>query len=334
MERRGDTGVRVFSLAQLFPPLNPLHVFEVAARVGRFTRAAEILNVSPSAVSRQIATLESFLNVRLFDRTPEGNVLTKLGQEYYRGISPAFDTITSTTDRVMRSQDRGSLNVRATATFAVRFLIPLLSEFKQQQPRTNVHVITGFPPVDFAHEEIDLAIQIGAGNGIGTESKVLFANWIQPMCNPKLLKNGNPIKHIDDLCGYRLLASRNRRSDWRNWFNAMGRADFPLERMEIVEFSSSHLAYHAAADGLGIVLGQLPLLGPEFGAQIMIRLFDKPVRHGSYYVVWRAETGASRKVQQFISWLQRDLEPILARLPADYQRREIATTEPLSNNKP
>jgi DNA-binding transcriptional LysR family regulator len=84
--------------------------------------------------------------------------------------------------------------------------------------------------------------------------------------------------------------------------------------MDIVEFPNSMLANQAAADGLGIVIGQAPVLGPEFAGQALIPLFGKPIRQGSYYAVWRAETGPSRKARQFLSWLQRQLDPILARL--------------------
>lgn len=304
-------------MAWSVPPLNPLRVFGVAARAGSFTRAAEILSVSPSAVSRQITTLETFLDVRLFHRAREGNILTEVGEEYYRGIAPAFEIITSVTDRVTRAQGSAPLNVRVPATFAVRFLIPRLSEFKEEHPGTHVRIVTGYGPVDFVREDVDISIQIGSGNWPGTESKMLFANWEQPICNPKVFKVGKPIKRIDDLRGYRLLISNNRRSDWRDWLNAMGRPDFPLDEMEIVEFSNSMLAYQAAADGLGIVIGQFPLLGPEFADQSMVRLFDKPIRRGSYFAVWKAETGPIRKARQFLSWLERQLDPILARLPAD-----------------
>lgn len=301
-------------MAWSVPPLNPLHVFEVAARVGSFTKAAEILSVSPSAVSRQIATLESFLDVRLFVRARDGNVLTSIGEEYYRGIAPAFERITSITDRVTRAAAAAPLNVRVPATFAVRFLIPRLPFFKEEHPDTNVRINTGYGPVDFVREDVDISIQVGLGDWPGTESKALFANWEQPMCNPRLCKNGNPISRIDDLLGHRLLISNNHPDDWRNWLSTMGRSDFPLDEMEVVEFPNSLLAYQAAADGLGIVLGQLPVLGPEFG-QSMVWLFDKPIRRGSYYAVWRAETGPIRRVRQFLSWLERQLEPILARLP-------------------
>jgi LysR family glycine cleavage system transcriptional activator len=294
-----------------------LHVFEVAARFGSFTRAAEILTVSPSAVSRQIAALESFLDVRLFHRAREGNVLTETGEEYYRAIAPAFEIITSATDKVTRAQDNAPINVRVPATLAVDFLIPRLSAFKEEYPGTNVRIITGFGPVDFVREDVDISIQVGSGNWPGTESKILFANWVQPMCNPRLFKDGKPIKTIDDLRGYRLLISNNRRNDWRDWLTFMGRGDFPLEELETVEFPNSMLAYQAAADGLGIVIGQIPVLGPEFAGQPLVRLFDRPIRQGSYYAVWRAETGPGRKARQFLYWLERQLDPILARLPTE-----------------
>jgi LysR family glycine cleavage system transcriptional activator len=288
----------------------------VAARVGSFTRAADILSVSPSAVSRQIASLEAFLDVRLFHRAREGNVLTDTGQEYYQAIAPAFEIITAATDRVARVQNSAPLNVRVPATFAVHFLIPRLSAFKDEHPGTNVRIITGFGSVDFVREDVDISIQLGSGNWPGTQSKMLFANWIQPMCNPRLFKGGKPITSIDALEGYRLVISNNKRNDWRDWLKVMERADFPLDKMEIVEFPNSMLAYQAAADEVGVVIGEIPLLLPEFSGLPLVRLFEKSIRQGSYYAVWRAEAGPSLKARQFLSWLERQLEPILARLPA------------------
>jgi LysR family glycine cleavage system transcriptional activator len=292
-------------------------VFEVASRVGSFTRAADVLSVSPSAVSRQIAALEAFLDVRLIHRSRDGNVLTEVGEEYYREIAPAFETITSVTDRIMRAQDSAPLNVRVPSTFAVRFLIPRLSEFRTEHPGTNVRIVTGFGSVDFVREDVDISIQVGSGDWPGTESRMLFANWVQPMCSPNLFKARRPLRTIDDLMAYRLLISANRRNDWVDWLAAVGRSDFPLTRMEIIEFPNSMLASQAAVDGLGVVIGQVPVLAPEFAALELVRLFDKPVRQGSYYAVWRAETGPSRKARQFLSWLQRQLDPVLAKLSQD-----------------
>ena len=128
------------------------------------TTFSTLNSVSPSAVSRQIAALESYLDVRLFHRARDGNVLTEAGEEYYRGIAPAFETITSVTDRVKRAQDSAPLNVRVPSTFAVRFLIPRLSEFGTEHPGISVRMVTGFGAVDFVREDVEEAILRLAGD--------------------------------------------------------------------------------------------------------------------------------------------------------------------------
>jgi LysR family glycine cleavage system transcriptional activator len=303
-------------LSRSIPPLNPLHVFEVAARVDSFTKAAELLSVSPSAVSRQITALETYLDVRLFHRARDGNTLTEVGKEYCRNIAPAFATITSATDRIKQSHDNSPINVRVPSTFAVRFLIQRLADFREEHPSINVRIVTGFGPVDFIREDVDISIQVGSGDWPGTGSKRLFPNWVQPMCSPELF-NARPIRKISDLLGVRLLVSKNRPYDWKDWMTAAGRPDFPLDQSEIIEFPNSMLAFQAAADGLGVVIGQLPVLHPEFAPHPLIPLFDRPVRQGSYFAVWRAETGPSQKVRHFLSWLQLQLKPVLARVLPD-----------------
>ncbi len=302
-------------MARSLPPLNPLHVFEVASRVGSFTKAAEILNVTPSAVSRQIAALETFLDVRLFRRGREGNTLTDVGDEFYRGIAPAFDTITSMTERIKKLQANTPLNVRVPSTFAVRFLIPRLCDFRAIHPDVSIRIVTGFGPVDFVREDVDISIQVGAGEWPGAEGKLLFDNWVQPMCSPQLLVD-RPIRSVDDLRGLRLLVSKNRRSEWKDWAVAMGRPDFPSASVEVIEFPNSMLAYQAATNGLGVVIGHMPLLGTDLAAHSLVPLLDEPIRQGSYYAVWRADTGPSRKGRHFVSWLQQQLDELAPPLPA------------------
>jgi LysR family glycine cleavage system transcriptional activator len=292
-------------MAKALPPLNPLHVFEVASRVGSFTRAAELLSVTPSAVSRQISTLETFLNVRLFDRGRDGNSLTDAGREYYREIAPAFEAISAATDRAQQKLDRTPLNVRVSSTFATRFLIPRLSDFRLEEPEIGVRIVSGFGPVDFVRQDVDISIQVGLGNWSNAMSEALFENWTQPVCSPNLLKK-HPISKIDDLVHVCLLRSQNLRNDWPDWMNAMGRSDFPIEQTETVEFSNSLLAYQAAMDGLGVVIGHLPVINSDISSGRLVSLFEKPVRQGSYYAVWRPERD-SRKTKKFLSWLRRQI---------------------------
>jgi LysR family transcriptional regulator, glycine cleavage system transcriptional activator len=191
-----------------------------------------------------------------------------------------------------------------------------LSRFRDAEPGINVRIVTGFGPVDFVREDVDVSIQVGSGDWPGTEGQLLFENRVQPVCSPKLLASG-AIRRIDDLRDVRLLQSQNRRTDWPDWFAAMGRPDFPVDRSEIVEFSNSLLAYQAAVDGVGVMIGHLPLIGPDLEACRLIPLFDRPIRQGSYYAVWRAERGPSRKSRRFLAWLQTQLdEPVEQRTEA------------------
>jgi LysR family glycine cleavage system transcriptional activator len=135
------------------------------------------------------------------------------------------------------------------------------------------------------------------------------------MCSPRLLQGKRQPQSVDDLLKYRLIYSRNRPDDWQGWVSAVGRPDFPLDQADMIELPNSMLANQAAADGVGIVIGEVPLLGTEFASQPLIPLFDEPVRQGSYYAVWRAGTEPSRKARQFLSWLQRQLEPLVAEPP-------------------
>ena len=297
-------------MARAVPPLNPLHVFEVASRVGSFTKAAEQLRVTPSAVSRQISTLEGFLCVRLFNRGRDGNTLTEAGEEYYREISPAFDRIGTATDRIRRGLDKTPLNVRVPSTFATRFLIPRLSRFRDAEPGISVRVVTGFGAVDFVREDVDISIQVGDGDWPGTEVQPIFENWVQPVCSPKLLAS-SPVECVGNLCGVRLLRSQNRRGDWADWLAAIGDRDFPLEQAEVVEFSNSLLAYQAALDGLGVVIAHLPMIGPDLAAQRLVPLFGRPIRQGSYYAAWRADRGLGRKSRKFLSWMQGQLGEVV-----------------------
>jgi LysR family glycine cleavage system transcriptional activator len=302
-------------VARPVPPLNPLHVFEVASRLGSFTKAAKTLGVTPSAVSRQIATLEAFLNVRLFHRGRDGNTLTDVGARYFEDIAPGFEIISRATELITRSHDAEPLNVRVPSTFAVQFLIPRLSQFKAEHPHIGIRMITGFGPVDFVREHADVSIQVNLGAVPNSEGTLLLPNWVQPLCSPSLFKGRHPLRTHGDLQHQRLLFSRNRPTDWQDWLVAVDCRDVALDRAEMIEFPNSMLAIQAAADGLGVVIGQVPLLGKDFSSHPLVPLFSPPVRQGSFYAVWQAGTDPNLKTRQFISWLQKQLKPLIDELP-------------------
>lgn len=287
------------------PPLNPLRVFEVVARLQNLTLAAQELHVSQSAVSRQLATLETYLGVELFRRERRGVTLTRAGASYAERIAPAFAEIASATDRLLQNMAHGVLRVRTYTTFTAKWLIPRLEDFHARFPDIEVVVSNGVSDVDFDRDAADVAIQFGLGNWPRVNADFLFADEIEPVCSPEYLdkmlsgKRGGP----EDLLQGRLLYSRYRKSDWSDWLQA-NQLTAAAARAERMSFSTSVLTWQAALDGLGIAIGQSALLQTEFSKGLLVRPFARPLQRSmSYYLLRPQEQRYSRRVSVFRDWL-------------------------------
>jgi len=290
------------------PPLNPLHVFVVAAKTGNFTAAAEALGVTPSAVSRQIAVLEGYLDTRLFHRGVHSNTLTDTGGAYFRQIAPAFDIISLATQTIQDSRKTTPLKVRVLSTFGMRFLIPRLPEFRAKHPAVHLSIDTGFAPADFSRADVDISIQMGDGNWAGTQGRLLFNNYVQPICGDRFAASATKLTSVEELARLPLLYSRNRPDDWRAWLKARGEAGTALASAEMIEFSNSLLMYQAAMDGVGIALGQFPILSQDVELGRLLPVLGPPQAQEAYYAVWRAGAEPNRKMRQFLSWLEQEVE--------------------------
>lgn len=284
-------------------PLNPLRVFATAARFGSFTRAAEELGVTQPAVSRQIATLESYLNVRLFARDRTMTNLTPEGMEYYSRIAPALQAITAATIDLKARQTVQPVKVKVYSTFAAKWLIPRLGRFNARYPRITIRVITAVAPVDFARDNIDVAIQLGDNGGRGIASERLFGDVIQPVYSP--LAPTPPPRTIEDIPAYTLLHAQYRMRDWPDWLLEVGRPDI-IAKSSMV-FASSLLTYQAAIDGIGIAIGQPRLLQAEFASGQLKPLFEPIERELAYYASWPTDRPQHRGVRSFVSWLRAEI---------------------------
>jgi LysR family glycine cleavage system transcriptional activator len=305
----------VLAMSRRMPPLNPLHVFEVSARLGGFSRAAADLNVTQSAVSRQIAVLESYLGVRLFHRERNGAKLTEAGIRFAGEIAEPFARIAAAAGRLTDRKPTEPLQIRAYATFATKWLIPRLPKFHERYPRALIRVSNVVKPIDFSRETVELAIQLGEGYWPGTKSILLFKDVIQPVCSPALLKRGK-LNTIEDLNRHTLLHSYYRRQDWPDWLAAVGHADLPDDRGMM--FDSSVQTYQAAVEGLGVAIGQRALLSHELESGQLVPLFDRPVeRPLGYHLVWPTDRPESQKLETFKEWLLKEIaaDPAL-HLPA------------------
>ncbi len=288
------------SRVQAIPPLNPLRVFEVAARLESFTEAAAELGVTQSAVSRQIATLEAALDAQLFVRERHGVRLTKEGRTYRDAIAPAF-TMIRAASAALRNRRAEPLRLRIYTTFAAKWLIKRLPKFQELHPKISVKLDASVENVNFARDDIDLAIQFGRGDWRGVEKQLLIRDVIQPVCSPKFLQKHPELRSINGLRGQHLLHSHYRRKDWTDWLASVNRSDLLTEG---TLYPNSMLAYEAAIEGIGISMGQTLLLKDDIAAGTLVPLFDRPLtRPLAYFAIWRKSAVQNRKVTSFMRWL-------------------------------
>lgn len=301
-------------MVRRIPPLNPLYVFEMVARTQNLTTAAKHLHVTQSAVSRQIGVLETHLGVQLFRRERHGVSLTRAGQTYAEQILPAFEAIAEATESLTRSSRQGALRVRTYTTFAAKWLIQKLGDFRAQHPSIEVRITNGVPDVDFDRDPVDVAIQFGNGRWQNVQADLLFRDEIEPVCSPAFLAKYAPNpKYPESLLRQRLLVAHYRRTDWDIWTQAMDLAE-AAQQAEQMTFGSTILCWQAAVDGLGLAMGQRELLSAEFASGQLVHPFNRPLlREPAYYLVRPARQRETRKVQMFRDWLLSVCEPILTR---------------------
>src|SRR5215210_1816923 len=206
------------------PPLNALKAFEAAARHESFTRAADELCVTQGAVSHQVKALEATLGLKLFNRERQRLVITEAGRDYLAVLRDAFDRIALGTARVVQRQSSGALTVSTSPDFAAKWLVNRLGRFAEEHPSIDLRVSATLHHVDFAREEVDLAVRHGDGTWPGLDVARLSAEELFPVCSPKLMTGRNKLAKPADLLRVPLLHLDDRR-DWARWLEAAGVAE-------------------------------------------------------------------------------------------------------------
>src|SRR5215213_6954301 len=203
------------------PPLNALRAFEAAARSESFTRAAEELCVTQGAVSHQVKALEAILGIKLFNRERQRLVITDAGREYLNVIRDALDRIAAGTERIVQRQNAGVLTVSTSPDFAAKWLVYRLGRFAEAHPGIDLRVSATLHHVDFAREEVDIAVRHGDGKWAGLEVTRLCSEELFAVCSPKLLSGRHRVRKPSDLVRFPLLHLDDR-TDWSNWLERAG----------------------------------------------------------------------------------------------------------------
>ena len=293
-------------MSRKIPMLQALNCFEAAARHQSYTHASRELSLTQSAVSRQIASLESFLGVQLFQRTRHGVVLTSAGASYARQIAARLDGLErDTLDTMARQGGGGALQLASDPTFATRWLMPRLASLAAQQPEIVVHIDAYTKPFMFADTEYDGALYAGTPEQLarwpGTRATLLMHEEIVPVASPRL-PSARSLWQPQHLLELTLLQQSTRPGAWRQWFDAMqveGEARYGA-RYELF----SMLAM-AAVQGQGVVLLPRMLVEAELARGELQIVCERPLRgQRAYYLITPEAAHEKTALQQFRLWLQ------------------------------
>ncbi len=288
-------------MARRLPPLNALRAFEAAARHLSFTRAAEELNVTQAAISHQVKGLEERLGVVLFRRLNRALLLTDAGQSYLPAVRDAFDRIAEATGDLKALDRAGVLTVSVLPSFAAKWLVPRLGGFREAHPDIDVHVAPSDHLVDFARENVDLAMRYGQGNWPGLRADRLMTEEVFPVCSPNLAQGPRRLRSPDDLRHHTLLHD-DMRIDWRMWLLAAGVEGIDTRRGPT--FTDSSMVVQAAVAGQGVALGRSALAAADLAAGRLVKPFDISLPAAvAYYVVCPEATAERPKIVAFRDWV-------------------------------
>jgi LysR family glycine cleavage system transcriptional activator len=293
------------------PPLNALRAFEVAARRGGFTNAARELHVTPAAVSHQIKTLESHLDVQLFRRLPRGLELTEAGRQLLPQLSRGFHHFARAIEGLGAGGLAGPLTINTVPSFAALWLVPRLAGFLRAYPNIEVQLLAAEKAPDLNRGEVDIRLPYGMGHYPGLATTLVMRENIFPVCAPSLL-NQLRLRRFADLRHHTLLHDVNTGAEeptmtWRRWLRDAGVSGIDPDRG--VKFSNAILLVEAAVRGLGVALGRMSLVGDHLATGRLVRPLkaSRPADYAYYAVTTHA--GAERpRVQAFLGWLEVEAE--------------------------
>jgi LysR family glycine cleavage system transcriptional activator len=283
------------------PPLNALKAFEAAARHESFTRAAEELFVTQGAVSHQVKALETELGVKLFNRERQRLVITDAGRQYLAILRDAFDRIAVGTERLLQRQSSGALTVSTSPDFAAKWLVNRLGRFAEEHPNIDLRVSATLHHVDFAREDVDLAVRHGDGNWPGLDVMRLSPEYLFPVCSPKLLAGRNRLAKPGDVLKFTLIHVDDRKN-WKRWLEV---AEGPeVESLHGPVLNRESMAIDAAVDGQGIALARMTLATTDLISGRLLRPFAEELRLSkSYWIICPQATANLPKILTFRQWL-------------------------------
>ena len=276
-----------------WPPLNALRGFEAAARLGSFHKAAEALNLTQSAISQQIRSLESYLEQPLFHRTGRSVSLTDAGHDLLSTTQSMLQQLAVGIRRLDQYRKPNQLVVNTTPAFARHWLLPRLADFRQRCPQVDLWLFTSFDVPDMATQTIDLAIRDDLSAQAECSFSVLHQDRLYPACHPGLPESGRTTLHGE------------REMDWSHW-QVEGGEDVGQQGRGL-NFSDPGLLLEAACEGLGIALVSQLLAQRAVAEGQLQALSQQRVRGPVWACLVHRDSQDDPLARQFLAWLRGEL---------------------------
>ena len=292
--------VKRLTVRSRLPPLNALRAFDATARHLTVVKAADELNVTPSAVSHQLRTLEDALGVQLFTRNKTRLKLTSHGEALLPSVRAAFQMIASAAARLGDAVMVGDLVVSAPVGLSSRLITRHIGEFLTAHPDVRFKLIASNDDKEVYAPSVDVCIRYGTGIWPDRQVRLLSPVAIFPLCSPALINGPQGLRTLDDL-KHHLLLCEDGGAEWTRWLLAAGAR---TEGFRMTEMGNAHIAIEAALHGQGVALGDSLLVGDDLAEGRLVRLFEQSVtaKH-AYYMVCRHEVGESPLVAGFTEWM-------------------------------
>jgi DNA-binding transcriptional LysR family regulator len=285
---------------RFLPSIPALQALEAVARLGSATAAADELNLTQGAVSRQLKALEEQLGVALLNRAGKRLSLTPAGAGYAEDIRAGLQKIAQAALKLQANPGGGALSLAILPTFGMRWLVPKLPRFTAAHPEVTVNMTTVMEIVNFGAQPFDAAITFGDGNWPDTDKMLLAKEVLVPVAAPALLE-GRTIETGHDLLRLPLLHIQTRPRIWQRWLAAKGVETGPIAGMVHDQFTT---IVQAALHGLGVGLVPDYLVAQDLAEGRLALALDGPEQSiGAYWLVWPEERREAPALRAFRDWL-------------------------------
>ncbi len=291
--------------------LPALRTFEVASRYLSFTKAADELFLTRSAVSQQVSQLESQLGVQLFHRMNSKLVLSREGNVLANAVRSSLLHIEGALDGICSSDVSGRLVIGSLPSFGAKWLAPRLKQFVDLHPKVEISLLSYVSLDDVIANGVDIAVSFARERQPGICQEILFQDEIWPVCAPSLLREDKPIKTVADLSAYPILHTTLESLDfgasWEEWLAHVNQPAFASHRS--LSFSRAYMMIEAAILAQGIGIAQRSLVEQYIRSGQLARLFDFDCPSNKLIALFYHEAAENRPAIKALSnWMHAQIK--------------------------